>query len=141
MLQNRIFICVGSFFYQNSRKIQFFGSVMRGIYINSAWRSNFHMRGRPSCENNRKSDFLKKEIILWIILTKGTPPQMKVWVVGKIYQNSPMPLQINASESISKGVSQNRSTAFNKHLSEFQLRHCSATTVRDIYDSNLFFNL
>ena len=35
-------------------------------------------------------------------------------------------------EYISKGVSQNCSTALNKHLSESQVRHCSATTVRDM---------
>ena len=35
-------------------------------------------------------------------------------------------------EYISKGVSQNCSTALNKHLSEVQVRHCSATTVRDM---------
>ena len=36
------------------------------------------------------------------------------------------------NEYISKGVSQNCSTALNKHLSEVQVRHCSATTVRDM---------
>ena len=36
------------------------------------------------------------------------------------------------NEYISKGVSQNCSTALNKHLCECQVRHCSATTVRDM---------
>ena len=35
-------------------------------------------------------------------------------------------------EYISKGVSENCSTALKKHLSEVQVRHCNATTVRDM---------
>ena len=50
------------------------------------------MRRRPFCENNRKSDFSEKEIILSAIFTTRTSPHMKIGSLGKIYQNSPMPL-------------------------------------------------